>query len=114
MHPGYRVVWMSIKSSAANEQILHSKRQWMPRAPIATGVVCTQKGAEMKTILYLHDEAAHPMCLLEDAMPAKVPLRATEALIGCNCDRWGHPCLAHIDRGVETKAEFSTKSNTKK
>jgi hypothetical protein len=29
---------------------------------------------------------------LRNALPAKLPVRETEAVAGCNCDRWGHPC----------------------
>jgi hypothetical protein len=46
----------------------------------------------MKTILLLHDEAKQPTKLLRNALPAKLPVRETEAVAGCNCDRWGHPC----------------------
>ena len=43
----------------------------------------------MKTILLLHDEATQPKQLLRNALPDKVPVRETEAVAGCNCDRWG-------------------------
>ena len=33
----------------------------------------------MKTILLLHDEATQPKQLLRNALPAKVPVRETEA-----------------------------------
>jgi hypothetical protein len=45
----------------------------------------------MKTILLLHDEARQPTQLLRNALPTKAPGRETEAVAGCNCDRWGHP-----------------------
>ena len=49
----------------------------------------------MKTILLLHDE---PTQLLRNALPAKFPIRETEAVAGCNCDRWGHPCPGCVER----------------
>jgi len=52
----------------------------------------------MKTILLLHDEAKQPMKLLRNALLAKFPVRETEAVAGCNCDRWGHPCSVSIER----------------
>ena len=54
----------------------------------------------MKTILLLHDEATQPTQLLRNALPAKVPVRETEAVAGCNCDRWGHPCPGCVERIV--------------
>jgi hypothetical protein len=54
----------------------------------------------MKTILLLHDEATRPTQLLRNALPAKFPVRETEAVAGCNCDRWGHPCPGCVERIV--------------
>jgi hypothetical protein len=54
----------------------------------------------MKTILLLHDEATQPRQLLRNALPAKVSVRETEAVAGCNCDRWGHPCPGCVHRSV--------------
>ena len=54
----------------------------------------------MKTILLLHDEARRPRQLLRNAVPAKVPLRKTEAVAGCNCDRWGHPCPRRVEHNA--------------
>ncbi len=51
----------------------------------------------MKTILLLHDEAT-PTQLLQNALPTKVPGRESEAVAGCNCDRWGHPCPGCVER----------------
>jgi hypothetical protein len=52
----------------------------------------------MKTILLLHDEATQPTQLLQNALPTKVPVRESEAVAGCNCDRWGHPCPGCVER----------------
>ena len=60
----------------------------------------------MKTILFLQDEAAPPTQLLQDAVQTKVPFRDTEAVAGCNCDRWGHPCPRCVKRVVEATEEL--------
>jgi hypothetical protein len=57
----------------------------------------------MKTILLLHDEATRPTQLLQDTRPARRPIRQTEAVAGCNCDRWGHPCAGCIEHGAKPK-----------
>ena len=54
----------------------------------------------MKTILLLHDEATPPKQLFRNALTDKVPVRETEAVAGCNCDRWGHPCPGCVERIV--------------
>jgi hypothetical protein len=71
----------------------------------------------MKTILLLHDEARRSVQLLQNAVPAKVPLREIEAVAGCDCDRWGHPCRArcstdtggsNFNTGQEMRYEWNT------
>jgi hypothetical protein len=52
----------------------------------------------MKTILLLHDEATQPKQLLRNSLPAKFAVRESEAVAGCNCDRWGHPCASWVER----------------
>jgi hypothetical protein len=54
----------------------------------------------MKTILLLHDEARRPTRLLQNAVPARVPIREIETVANCNCDRWGHPCPGCVERVV--------------
>jgi hypothetical protein len=88
------------------KQFLQSKSQSKPSAAIAMAIVYSQKEAPMKTILLLHDEATRPLQLLQNAMPAKVPLRDTKAVAGCDCDRWGHPCPGCVERIVQPKAEL--------
>jgi hypothetical protein len=58
----------------------------------------------MKTILFLQDQAAPPTQLLQDMVQAKVSFRKTEAVSGCNCDRWGHPCPECVERNHPPKA----------
>jgi hypothetical protein len=85
---------------------LQSKSQSKPSAAIAAARVYSQKGAPMKTILLLHDEATRPTQLLQDTVRARLPLRETEAVANCNCDRWGHPCPGCVERVVQPKAEL--------
>jgi hypothetical protein len=59
----------------------------------------------MKTILLLKDEIAQARLLLQNAAPGKVTLDEAEAVAGCNCDRWGHPCPRCVNADPETKAE---------
>jgi hypothetical protein len=67
----------------------------------------------MKKILFLDDETARPTQLLEDVLRANVPLRETEAVAGCNCDRWGHPCPGCVGRIVQPTAELSIQNQTR-
>ena len=68
----------------------------------------------MKTILLLHDEATQPKQLLRNALPDKVPVRETEAVAGCNCDRWGHPFLGCVERVAQPILEVPISMRTKK
>ncbi len=68
----------------------------------------------MKTILLLHDEATQPTQLLRNALPAKFPVRETEAVAGCNCDRWGHPCPGCVERIAQPAPELPISMPTKK
>ena len=65
----------------------------------------------MKTILLLHNEATQPM---RNALPAKIPICETEAVAGCNCDRWGHPCPGCNEREVQMEAQVPTSSPAKR
>jgi hypothetical protein len=60
----------------------------------------------MKTILLLQDEARRPLQLLQNAMPAKVPLRDTKVVAGCNSDRWGIRVLAVLNVLFKRKRSF--------
>jgi hypothetical protein len=68
----------------------------------------------MKTIRLLHDEATPRMQLLQHAVPTKVLMRETEAVAGCNCDRWGHPCPGCVERVAQPKPAFPISIPTKK
>ncbi len=69
----------------------------------------------MKTILLLHDEARRPTHLLQNAVPARVPIREIETVASCNCDRWGHPCPGCVERVVvQPKPDLPISIPTKK
>jgi hypothetical protein len=68
----------------------------------------------MKTILLLHDEAKQPTKLLRNALPAKFPVHETEAVAGCNCDRWGHPFPGCVERIAQPTLEVPISMPTKK
>ena len=69
----------------------------------------------MKTILLLRDEATQPKQLVRNALPAKVPVRETEPVAGCSCDRWGHPCPGCVERVVvQPKPDLPISMPTKK
>ena len=68
----------------------------------------------MKTTLFLSDETVPPTLLLQNAAFVEAKPREAENLAGRDCDRWGHPCLRHAHRGVDTKPDFPTKSPAKK
>ena len=67
----------------------------------------------MKTTLLLNDETRPAKLMLQNIAPTKVTLRETVAVVGCNCDRWGHPCLGCDERKVQPKAELSISSPAK-
>jgi hypothetical protein len=66
----------------------------------------------MKTILFLQDQAAPPTQLLQDVVLTKASIRETEAVAGCNCDRWGHPCpvCRCVEPDIVPKAETPVSS----
>jgi hypothetical protein len=41
-------------------------------------------------------------------------VRETEAVAGCNCDRWGHPCPSCDEREVQMKAQVPISSPAKR
>jgi len=56
----------------------------------------------MQTTLLLNDEIIRATLLLQNAGPTEAPVRETEAVAGCNCDRWGHPCPGCVERNIPT------------
>jgi hypothetical protein len=67
----------------------------------------------MKTTLLLNDETKPTKLALQDLAPTKFILRETEAVAGCNCDRWGHPCAGCNDPKAQPKAQFSISAPAK-
>jgi hypothetical protein len=60
----------------------------------------------MKTTLFLDDETVQAkLLLLENPAPTEAPVHETEAVAGCNCDRWGHPCPGYGHSNGEQKGE---------
>ena len=60
----------------------------------------------MKTILFLNDETAQARLLLQNAAPGEVTVREPDAVAGCTCDRWGHPCPRWPEHNVQTANEY--------
>ncbi|HEY4271917.1 MAG TPA: hypothetical protein VGM65_07915 [Candidatus Udaeobacter sp.] len=60
----------------------------------------------MKTSLLLNDESRPANLMLQNIAPTKTTPRETEAVVGCNCDRWGHPCPNCVEQNVQPKAEL--------
>jgi hypothetical protein len=58
----------------------------------------------MKTILLLEGWNTQAKLMLRDPARLGVFLRQTEAVAGCNCDRWGHPCPGFVNGDARTKA----------
>jgi hypothetical protein len=61
----------------------------------------------MKTTLLLADEVIPARLLLQNAASEKMPVREAEAVAGCTCDRWGHPCPNCVDRNGQTESGIS-------
>jgi hypothetical protein len=60
----------------------------------------------MKTTLLLNDESTRGKLMLQNIAPTEVTMRETEAVAGCNCDQWGHPCPGCNEHNVQPKAEL--------
>ena len=52
----------------------------------------------MKPTLMLGDQPETVRLLLKEITSGDVEVRKSEARAGCNCDRWGHPCLGSLNR----------------
>jgi hypothetical protein len=60
----------------------------------------------MKTILLLNDKSGSGKPRLQNFAGTKVTARPSEGSSGCNCDRWGHPCLDCVERNAQGNAEL--------
>jgi hypothetical protein len=56
-------------------------------------------------MLFLNDETVQARLLLQNAAPVDATLREPETVVGCNCDRWGHPCPSYPNYGAGKKAD---------
>lgn len=67
----------------------------------------------MKPTLLLSDEPETTRLMLKDVVGDQLRVRDTEAHVGCNCDRWGHPCPGCVNPdivpGAETPVSLSVK-----
>lgn len=54
----------------------------------------------MKATLLLSDEAETTKLMLQDVAVDELLIRDTEAHVGCNCDRWGHPCPGCVNPDI--------------
>jgi hypothetical protein len=64
----------------------------------------------MKPTLLLNDEPETVKLMLKEITGAAV--RKSKARAGCNCDRWGHPCLDR-KKTNEDRSNFITQSNNR-
>ena len=68
----------------------------------------------MKPTLFLSDETETTRLMLKDVAVDELPVRDTGAHMGCNCDRWGHPCPGCVNRdlvpGMETPVSSQVKT----
>jgi hypothetical protein len=62
----------------------------------------------MKTILLLHNESGSPNSRLQNVPDSKVTQRPSEAMPGCNCDRWGHPFPDRVEHNVKLEKLYDT------
>jgi hypothetical protein len=58
----------------------------------------------VKRILLLEEGNTDAKLMLQHPAHTSRFVRKTEAVAGCNCDRWGHPCPGCINGNAETKA----------
>jgi hypothetical protein len=67
-----------------------------------------------KPILFLTDDTESAEPSLQNVAGVKVKAHAGEGALGCNCDRWGHPCPDCDERKIQPKAELPILSPAKK
>ena len=67
----------------------------------------------MKLTLLLSDETETTRLMLKDVPFDELPVHDTEPHVGCNCDRWGHPCPGCVNRDIVPGAETPLSSSVK-
>jgi hypothetical protein len=60
----------------------------------------------MKTTLLLNDEVIGAKLLLQNPSATKIPVGEAEAVAGCNCDRWGHPCVGCFKQNDQPEVQL--------
>lgn len=60
----------------------------------------------MKTTLLLNDEVICAKLLLQNPSATKVSVGEAEAVAGCNCDRWGHPCPGCVEHNGQPEVQL--------
>jgi hypothetical protein len=68
----------------------------------------------MKTMPLLHDESRSPKPRLQNVAGSRVTQRPSEAMSGCNCDRWGHPSPDCVEHNVQVQPKSSISVPAKK
>ena len=68
----------------------------------------------MKPILLLNDKTEIVRLMLEQVTSGGMAEHESEACAGCNCDRWGHPCMGVSTPKNQTKStlRFHQHSNS--
>ena len=67
----------------------------------------------MKPTLLLSDETETTRLMLKDVPFDELPVRGADAHVGCNCDRWGHPCPGCVNPDIVPSAETPVSSSVK-
>jgi len=67
----------------------------------------------MKPTLLLIDETETTRLMLKDVPLDELQVRTTEPHVGCNCDRWGHPCPGCVNHDIVPGAETPVSSSVK-
>jgi hypothetical protein len=60
----------------------------------------------MKTTLLLNDQVIGKKLLLQKPSATEVPVGDAEAVAGCNCDRWGHPCPCCVEHNDQPEVQL--------
>jgi hypothetical protein len=101
-------------STQTATQFLQSKSQQMPGH--GTGErrsFGSSWNASMKPTLLLSDEAETTRLMLKDVAFAELPVGDIEPHVGCNCDRWGHPCPGCVNHDTAPATETSVSPSIK-
>jgi len=67
----------------------------------------------MKPTLLLNDEAETTRLMLKDVALDELPVGYIEPHVGCNCDRWGHPCPGCVNHDTAPPTETPVSPSVK-